>query len=317
MEVQLIEFVGAESDNLIGREYDTLNCIYNPIPGSMFVPTATTRVSYHKTTPEFNDEIKIRLPLSLNRNHFLLFKVFHVRVKASDHRNSTIGGIFGGGRKSDDSGEVCAMIGQGFMPLLSQSSCLVSDGDYVVPIMERGEEYVPAAGHLSVSSMDSCVSTEASSTSARPASSTISGRRTSSAPVKYLPPAVIVRTRAFSSFVSKDEGLQSFIINHPPALGRLPSLTTRSGSEFSTSPVGPLRDLNHFSSMQSMGSMTDPSCHKTAEELMFDATMFFVKLSVQVGAKKGESAEEDAHMRRSHRFDDTLKIELAGHFLVS
>ena len=297
----------------MGREYDTLNCIYNPIPGSMFVPTATTRVSYHKTTPEFNDEIKIRLPLSLNRNHFLLFKVFHVHVKASDRRNSTMGGIFGGGRKSDDSGEVCAMIGQGFMPLFSQSSCLVSDGDYVVPISEEGDDHMPAAGHLSVSSMDSYATTEASSTSARPASSTISGRRTSSAAVKYLPPAVVVRTRAFSSFVSKNEGLQNFISKHPPALGQLPSLTARLKSALSISPSGRSRDLSQATSMASVESNTDPIHPTNSEALLYELTVFFVNL--KMGPRKGEnSGLLDANMRGSPRFVDSLKIELTLHF---
>lgn len=312
--MRLIEFVGVESDNPTARDYEVLNNIYNPIPGEMFCSSATSRVSYHKTSPELNDEIKIRLPLTVNRNHHILFRVFHIHVKIERR-----GSIFGG-KKADDSGEIYSLIGQGYLPLLSPWGCLLGDSDYAMQLFEDNgaDEILSPSSHLSISSMDSQSNSEPVSIgSTRPGSSQ---RRSTSSSIKYAAPTIVVRTRAFSSFMSTNKDLQYFLSNHPPPLGHLPSLTADLRSILPPFVAPGKRTMSMAPSFMSMTSSVDPTGapSNTAESLLLDSTMFFVHLSFRMSVKKGDSpggsvsTASDVNPRGIA--DDVAKIELSRHF---
>ncbi|XP_033100941.1 dedicator of cytokinesis protein 11-like isoform X8 [Anneissia japonica] len=55
-----------------------LKCIYGRPGGPAFVSSMTTAVLHHQQCPDFNNEIKIALPVHLHNRHHLLFRFYHV-----------------------------------------------------------------------------------------------------------------------------------------------------------------------------------------------------------------------------------------------
>ncbi|XP_071951747.1 dedicator of cytokinesis protein 9-like isoform X5 [Antedon mediterranea] len=55
-----------------------LRCIYGRPGGPAFVSSMTTSVLHHQQCPDFNNEIKIALPVHLHNKHHLLFRFYHV-----------------------------------------------------------------------------------------------------------------------------------------------------------------------------------------------------------------------------------------------
>lgn len=49
-----------------------------------FLKQAYTSITYHNRTPEYYDEIKLKIPGDLNNLHYLLFTVFHVSCRRKD-----------------------------------------------------------------------------------------------------------------------------------------------------------------------------------------------------------------------------------------
>ena len=70
-----------------------------------FVTSASTNVLHHDDTPEFYDEIKIRLPANLHHKHHLLFTFYHVSCEGQKKTMSL--------KRAD------SVVGQAWLPLLN------------------------------------------------------------------------------------------------------------------------------------------------------------------------------------------------------
>jgi len=327
LEVQLIEFLETEFVPS-KRSYTVLNNIYSNVPGYMYCQSACTRVSYHKASPELNDEIKIRLPLPLTKNHFLLFHIYHVHVKGkkTEHRGS-IGGFFA--KKGEDSGEVCSLIGHCYLPLLSEQGCMLPDGEYVIPVHddtaggEADDRLSIETRPLSVQStqsLSSGVSFTPSSiaSSSRPQSSQGGHRRsgTLGGGKSSLGPTITLRTRAFSSFMSSHSELQRFLATHPPRLGALPSLTQQQlqslkprtptrGTQLSNIIAAAVRQVSNSTS-------TGGGADNTEAE-MADSMMFLLDCPSRSSGRRSD-ASESSLVTSSGRSDASLRVEICRHF---
>nr|XP_032833671.1 dedicator of cytokinesis protein 9 isoform X1 [Petromyzon marinus] len=60
-----------------------LPCVYGKPGGPPFVMRAVAAVLHHQHSPEFYDEVKIRLPTQLHSGHHLLFSFFHISCEVS------------------------------------------------------------------------------------------------------------------------------------------------------------------------------------------------------------------------------------------
>ncbi|CAN0290885.1 unnamed protein product [Lampetra fluviatilis] len=60
-----------------------LPCVYGKPGGPPFVTRAVAAVLHHQHSPEFYDEVKIRLPTQLHSGHHLLFSFFHISCEVS------------------------------------------------------------------------------------------------------------------------------------------------------------------------------------------------------------------------------------------
>ena len=200
------------------QSHTVLKNIYNSMPGDYFAESYYTQVSYHKPSPEFGDEIKIRLPLNLNKNHSLLFHVYHVHVKNKDGRRHS---LFSSKHEVD---QIVTLVGSGYLPILSKGSCLLADGDHVVNISEvdEGSSSVRLSQDMSHDSVSSISTLQSVPTSTRVSS----GRRTiTGASNLKLPLVFTIRSKTISSFMSQNDDLHEMLTAHPPPLGYLPSLS--------------------------------------------------------------------------------------------
>ncbi|KAL5004607.1 hypothetical protein ScPMuIL_018063, partial [Solemya velum] len=107
-----------------------LKRIYGSPGVSLFTTVASTAVSHHNTLPEFNEEVKISLPVQLNERHHLLFRFFHVSCEGSKSGSRVSSGT---GKKKD---HIEIPVGYSWLPLLQ-------DGRVVV-----GEQHIPVAASL-------------------------------------------------------------------------------------------------------------------------------------------------------------------------
>ncbi|CAD5111868.1 DgyrCDS1134 [Dimorphilus gyrociliatus] len=82
---------------------------------SKFQREAYTAVTYHNRTPEYNDEIKIKLPADLTHLHFLLFTAFHVSC-----------------RRKEDGQQMETPVGYTWLPLLRDGQ--LKSGDFFLPM---------------------------------------------------------------------------------------------------------------------------------------------------------------------------------------
>ena len=280
--VQLIEFNDSKhscidsdpvsDDSSPYHAYTVLKNIYSTMPGDFFCQSAYTTVSYHKPTPEFNDEIKVCLPLKLNGNHALFFQFFHIHVKNKEvsRRNS----IFSHKNHED---KIMTLFGSGHLPLLENGNALLSDGEYNIPILEVVETPpLPSTvscdtSHDSVSSMQSL----RTSASTRVSSSRKSFPSSSSSNAKAMP-LFTIRTKAVSSFVSQDEDLQDYLTCHPPCLGHLPSLSPRmmKDIEYTVLP----KEYIAANDEKSLALSYNSPSHSINEDTLKDKTMFFTRL---------------------------------------
>eukprot|EP00794_Sanderia_malayensis_P007878 gene7878-8729_t len=62
-----------------------LNCIYGKSCGAEFTKEAWTAVTYHNKTPDFYEEVKIKLPPNVDEKHHLLFTFYHISLKSEGH----------------------------------------------------------------------------------------------------------------------------------------------------------------------------------------------------------------------------------------
>jgi hypothetical protein len=349
MEVKLIEFLDNGSDGMscpdtfLNREYTILNQIYNPLPGYMFCLSQCTLVSYHKNNPELNDEIKIRLPMKITKNHYLLFHIYHVHVKAKKAESrSSIGGFFtSSSKKGEDTGEIFSLIGQAYLPLLNPS--LLCDGEYAIPIIEEAHSTedggtgsvsmdtptssTPGAvahqsgvfrtpTHISDPSLYTPTFVPYSQVYVPPAASgnaRVNSARRSNSNVKAALPTVTIRTKLFSSFFTTNKDLQNYFDYCPIPLGLPPK-------DVAADEASPDR-----TSVRSLKALSTVSTNSTSRPESFDpdlrsATMFFLQSpgsSKRMSVRDIEPISSSASLgdvSASHLADDNLKIEVCRHF---
>uniref|UniRef100_A0A3B4DTK2 Dedicator of cytokinesis 8 n=1 Tax=Pygocentrus nattereri TaxID=42514 RepID=A0A3B4DTK2_PYGNA len=94
--------------------------IFGKASGPEFVSEICTPVTYHNRSPDFYEEVKIRLPARLTERHHLLFSFFHISCQ----------------QKQNQSGSVETLIGYSWLPILSNERLQM--GQYCLPIaLER------------------------------------------------------------------------------------------------------------------------------------------------------------------------------------
>ena len=92
----------------------------------MFVSTASTNVLHHDVTPEFYDEIKIRLPANLHHKHHLFFTFFHVSCE--------------GQKKTLSSKRADSVVGYAWLPLLGRGRLAgVAKGEHHLQVSIWGD----------------------------------------------------------------------------------------------------------------------------------------------------------------------------------
>ncbi|KYQ91596.1 DOCK family protein [Tieghemostelium lacteum] len=114
--IQLMEC----DDNI---NFDGLKLIYGKSRSDNFVTKAYTTVTYHSKTPIFNDEIKIRLPITMSPNLHLLFTFYHITCQKSDKDQ-----VFD-----------TPPVGHAVLPLI-QNGKLIGDDTFSIPV---GYEFPP------------------------------------------------------------------------------------------------------------------------------------------------------------------------------
>ncbi|KAL7828401.1 hypothetical protein SRHO_G00320350 [Serrasalmus rhombeus] len=94
--------------------------IFGKASGPEFVSEICTPVTYHNRSPDFYEEVKIRLPARLTERHHLLFSFFHISCQ----------------QKQNQSGSLETLIGYSWLPILSNERLQM--GQYCLPIaLER------------------------------------------------------------------------------------------------------------------------------------------------------------------------------------
>ncbi|XP_036434251.1 dedicator of cytokinesis protein 8 isoform X2 [Colossoma macropomum] len=94
--------------------------IFGKSSGPEFVSEIYTPVTYHNRSPDFYEEVKIRLPARLTERHHLLFSFFHISCQ----------------QKQNQSGSVETLIGYSWLPILNNERLQM--GQYCLPIaLER------------------------------------------------------------------------------------------------------------------------------------------------------------------------------------
>ncbi|KAJ8040484.1 Dedicator of cytokinesis protein 7 [Holothuria leucospilota] len=102
-----VEFMTAENHNT--------ECIYAKSSTSLYKRFAYTSVTYHSRSPEFYEEIKIKLPADLKDTHHLLFTFYHISCQ-----------------KKQDNTPVETPIGYTWLPLLKNHR--LQTGDFSLPV---------------------------------------------------------------------------------------------------------------------------------------------------------------------------------------
>jgi hypothetical protein len=82
-----IELKENDDDLMVGG----LKAICGRACESPFVTSTHTKVSYHNRSPEFNDEIKIKLPTVLTPKHHLLLAYYHIGCQKGKRGNNLLG----------------------------------------------------------------------------------------------------------------------------------------------------------------------------------------------------------------------------------
>ncbi|XP_052418710.1 dedicator of cytokinesis protein 8 isoform X2 [Carassius gibelio] len=91
--------------------------IFGKSSGPEFLQEVYTPVTYHNRSPDFYDEIKIRLPARLTEKHHLLFTFYHISCQ----------------QKQNQTGSVEALIGYSWLPLLNNDR--LQTGQQCLPIV--------------------------------------------------------------------------------------------------------------------------------------------------------------------------------------
>lgn len=301
--MQLVEFSGDVMTNpalIAQNKYKVLANIYNTIPGRTFTSSAYTKVSYHNHMPELNDEIKLRLPLVITKQHYILFTMHHVHVAKKDTRTS-IGFFF---NKADEDREaVTSLQCFGVLPLLQDEVCLVRDGLHRVEMCYGldMETFVDEeeAKHMS----DRTVSSERSTVISAPSLSHSKSTQRRTSLTKDKMPVIKIISRAFSTLLSSDKHVQHFLLHQPPRLGYYPT-EMQSESPFYVEPL---------------------NAPAVNESILLDATRFFFDMTDANMGREEEGSVTITSMSRSEvgtpvgddkKSYQGVMVEISRHFLV-
>ncbi|MCI4380885.1 hypothetical protein PGIGA_G00245190 [Pangasianodon gigas] len=96
---------------------EPLPVIFGKSSGPEFLSEIYTPVTYHNKSPDFYEEVKIRLPARLTERHHLLFSFFHISCQ----------------QKQNQSGSVETLIGYSWLPILNNERLQM--GAFCLPIV--------------------------------------------------------------------------------------------------------------------------------------------------------------------------------------
>uniref|UniRef100_A0A8B9K2U0 Dedicator of cytokinesis 8 n=1 Tax=Astyanax mexicanus TaxID=7994 RepID=A0A8B9K2U0_ASTMX len=93
-----------------------LPVIFGRSSGPEFVSEIYTPITYHNRSPDFYEEVKIRLPARLTEKHHLLFSFYHISCQ----------------QKQNQSGSVETLVGYSWLPILNNERLQI--GQHCLPI---------------------------------------------------------------------------------------------------------------------------------------------------------------------------------------
>ncbi|XP_031440380.1 dedicator of cytokinesis protein 8 isoform X2 [Clupea harengus] len=105
-----IQFMSGEEPSCV------LPVIFGKSTGPEFIAEACTPVTYHNKSPDFYEEVKIKLPAKLTERHHLLFTFYHISCQ----------------QKQSQAGGVETLIGYSWMPIVHNDR--LQTGQYCLPI---------------------------------------------------------------------------------------------------------------------------------------------------------------------------------------
>ncbi|XP_063042281.1 dedicator of cytokinesis protein 8 [Engraulis encrasicolus] len=108
-----IQFMSGEEPSCI------LPVIFGKSSGPEFVSEAYSAVTYHNKSPDFYEEVKIRLPAKLTERHHLLFTFYHISCQ----------------QKQSQAGAVETLVGYSWLPIVHNDR--LQTGQYCLPIAQE------------------------------------------------------------------------------------------------------------------------------------------------------------------------------------
>ena len=105
-------------------DYSALNNIFGRSGCPEFASEIFTSVMYHNRSPDFMDEIKIKLPTKLIDQHHILFTFYHISCQKSKLKEDS---------KDNDRQETCLPLGWTWLPLYRDAR--LQTGTFNLPVM--------------------------------------------------------------------------------------------------------------------------------------------------------------------------------------
>lgn len=106
-------------------EYSALNNIFGRSGCPEFSSETFTSVAYHNRSPDFNDEIKVKLPTKLTDQHHILFTFYHISCQKGKKDSSTL--------KENEEKDASPPLGWTWLPLYRDGR--LQTGTFNLPVM--------------------------------------------------------------------------------------------------------------------------------------------------------------------------------------
>ncbi|XP_067028614.1 dedicator of cytokinesis protein 7-like isoform X1 [Acropora muricata] len=110
--------IAVKVEFLAGEDVAPLECLFGKSSTSAMQSEAWSAVTYHNKTPDFYEEVKVKLPAHLTVEHHLLFTFYHISCSA--------------GKKADDKVPTETPIGYTWIPAVKEGR--LSLGEFHLPV---------------------------------------------------------------------------------------------------------------------------------------------------------------------------------------
>ncbi|XP_028405418.1 dedicator of cytokinesis protein 7-like [Dendronephthya gigantea] len=115
-----------------------LECLFGKSSCASFSKAAWTSITYHDKAPDFNEEIKIKLPAHLTEQHHLLFTFYHISCSV---------------KKGDDHSPTEVPIGYTWLPMLKDGQLVLGEFDLPVCMEQLPNSYSMLSPEINLPSL--------------------------------------------------------------------------------------------------------------------------------------------------------------------